>query len=203
MRGSPSGLSEHGERDMRKSTMNRAPSFGQVRAKLIAGWRDRALSLKAIAFGLVGVVNSAVDYCVFLAARGVLDSSPAALAAFASVSDFCQCGSTASITLVAANAMSWLIAVSGSYVMNSSITFAAESGRKLKWSSYLAFAASGVVGWLANTATLLIAVEILLLPVWIAKAVAIGASFVVNFSLSHFVIFRVRGPSLGDVREDI
>jgi putative flippase GtrA len=31
-----------------------------------------------------------------------------------------------------------------------------------------------------------------LLPVWLAKAVAILASFVVNFTLSHFVVFRVR-----------
>ena len=181
--------------------MNRAPSFDRARAKLVAGWRNRAVSLKAIEFGLIGVVNTAVDYCVFLAARAVLDSSPAALAAFASVSHMCQCGSAPTVALVAANTVSWLVAVSGSYVMNSSITFAAESGRKLKWRSYLVFLASGVAGWLANTATLLIAVEILLLPVWAAKAVAIVASFAVNFSLSHFVVFRARDTSLGDVRD--
>jgi putative flippase GtrA len=39
---------------------------------------------------------------------------------------------------------------------------------------------------------LIVAAEVLLLPVWLAKAVAILASFVVNFSLSHFVVFRVR-----------
>jgi putative flippase GtrA len=77
--------------------------------------------------------------------------------------------------------------------MNSSITFAAESGRKLRWRAYLAFVVSGIAGWLANTATLLVAAEILLFPVWLAKAVAILASFVVNFLLSHFVVFRVRG----------
>jgi putative flippase GtrA len=94
--------------------------------------------------------------------------------------------------LIAANTGSWIVAVSGSYVMNSSITFAAESGRQLKWRAYVAFVASGVAGWLANTATLLVAAEVLLLPVWLAKAVAILASFVVNFSLSHFFVFRVR-----------
>jgi hypothetical protein len=31
-------------------------------------------------------------------------------------------------------------------------------------------------------------------PVLIGKLLAIGASFVVNFSLSHFVVFRRRGP---------
>jgi putative flippase GtrA len=32
----------------------------------------------------------------------------------------------------------------------------------------------------------------LFIPVWAAKLVAIGASFVVNFTLSHFVVFRRR-----------
>jgi putative flippase GtrA len=94
---------------------------------------------------------------------------------------------------VVSNLISWSVAVTGSYVMNSSITFAAESGRRLRLSAYLTFVASGVVGMLANTATLLFAAQILLLPVWLAKAVAILASFLVNFSLSHFVVFRPRG----------
>ena len=76
--------------------------------------------------------------------------------------------------------------------MNSSITFAAESGRQLRLSAYLKFVASGIAGLLANTAVLLFAAEVLLLPVWLAKAVAILASFAVNFSLSHFVVFRPR-----------
>jgi putative flippase GtrA len=109
----------------------------------------------------------------------------------------CNCASPTTISLIAANIVSWTVAVSGSYVMNSSITFAAESGRKLRWGAYLTFIASGILGWLANTATLVFAAQALLLPVWIAKAVAILASFIVNFSLSHFVVFRVRrGPAV-------
>jgi putative flippase GtrA len=197
------GLADRGGRDMRKTAMTRMSRYERARAKLSAGWRNRALSLKAIAFGLVGVVNTAVDYCVFLLARAALNGSPAALAAFGSAADFCQCGNAATLSLIAANTMSWIVAVSGSYVMNSSITFAAESGRKLTRRAYLAFVASGVAGWLANTATLLVAAEILLLPVWLAKAVAILASFVVNFSLSHFFVFRVRAHPTGDARKDI
>lgn len=172
--------------------MTRVSRFDGVRAKLAAGWRNRTLSLKALSFGLVGLVNTAVDYGVFLSARAAFDKSAAALAAFASASAVCQCGNEATILLIAANTVSWLVAVTGSYVMNSSITFAAESGRKLRWRPYFAFVASGVAGWFANTATLLVAAEVLLLPVWLAKIVAILASFVVNFSLSHFVVFRVR-----------
>jgi putative flippase GtrA len=172
--------------------MSPTSRFELTRAKLSAGWQSRALSLKAIAFGLVGVVNTAIDYGVFLLARAALNGSPAALAAFASTSASCGCGDATTLSLIAANTLSWLVAVSGSYVMNSSITFAAESGRKLRWRAYFAFVLSGVAGWLANTATLLVAAEIFLLPVFLAKAVAILAGFVVNFSLSHFVVFRVR-----------
>jgi putative flippase GtrA len=45
---------------------------------------------------------------------------------------------------------------------------------------------------IANTTTLVIAAY--WIPVIAAKLLAIGASFVVNFSLSHFVVFRSRQP---------
>ena len=166
--------------------------YGHTRARLLVAWRNRALSLKAIAFGLVGVVNTAVDYCVFLLARAAFDSSAATLAAFASLSVFCDCGGTATFALIAANTVAWLVAMSGSFVMNSFVTFAAETGRKLRWRAYFAFAGSGIAGWITNTATLLVLAQILLLPVLIAKAAAILVSFVVNFSISHFVVFRVQ-----------
>ena len=173
--------------------MTRASHYGRARAKLLAGWHNRALGLKAIVFGLVGLVNAVVDYGVFLLARAALGRSPAALSAFHSLADVCHCGTAASISLVAANTMSWIVAVSGSYIMNSSITFARETERKLRWRAYAAFVVSGIAGWLANTATLLVAAEVFLLPVWLAKIAAILASFLVNFSISQFVVFRVRG----------
>ena len=83
--------------------------------------------------------------------------------------------------------MCWL----GSYVMNSYVTFAAESGRQLRWRSYGVFVASGVAGVIANTATLVVASMWLSVPA--AKLLAIAASFAVNFSLSHFVVFKKRG----------
>jgi putative flippase GtrA len=176
--------------------------YERTRAMLLAGWRNRAVSFKAITFALVGVVNTAVDYCVFLVARAVLERSSAALMFFASVSDFCRCGNTATVSLVAANTMSWIVAVTGSYIMNSTITFAAETGRRLRWRAYLTFVVSGIVGWLANTATLLVVAEVLFQPVWLAKLFAILASFVVNFSLSHFVVFRPRPNPAGGVGND-
>jgi len=172
-----------------------------ARAKLAGAWRDRALSRKAITFALIGLVNTAVDYGIFLLVRAALGRSPVALALIDSIADRCHCGRPETVLLIAANVMSWTVAVSGSYIMNSSITFATESGRKLSWRRYLTFIVAGIAGLIANTATLVFAAQILLLPVWLAKGIAILASFVVNFALSHFVVFRVPGGSGGDARE--
>jgi putative flippase GtrA len=47
-----------------------------------------------------------------------------------------------------------------------------------------------VLGMIVNTTALVIAAKFI--PVIAAKGVAILAGFVVNFSMSHFVVFRVR-----------
>jgi putative flippase GtrA len=138
----------------------------RLQRRLVQAWEDRAVSLKAVSFAGVGVINTLVDYAIFLAAYYLLH-----------------------LPLIAANLVSWLVAVSGSYVMNSYVTFAAESGRRLRWRAYGAFVASGIAGWLANTATLVVASNWVSVP--LAKLLAIVASFAVNFSLSHFVVFRV------------
>ena len=135
--------------------------------RLEQSWRERAVTLKALSFAVVGVVNTLVDYGVFLAGYYLIG-----------------------LPLIPANVLAWLVAVTGSYVMNSYVTFAAESGRQLRWRAYGAFVASGIAGVIANTATLVVASW--WLPVPVAKVIAILASFVINFSLSHFVVFRTR-----------
>jgi putative flippase GtrA len=152
---------------------------------------------KAVSFALIGVVNVVIDTTVFLLAYWCINATPAALRPLEAFADACRCTSHESIVLVTANTMSWLVAVSCSYVMNSHITFAAESGRQLRWKSYGTFLASGVLGYIANTTTLVIAAKFM--PLLAAKGAAILASFVVNFSMSHFVVFRARRP----VREDL
>ena len=138
-----------------------------LQRRLARAWRERAVMLKAASFALVGVVNTSIDYGIFLAGYYLLD-----------------------LPLVPANVLAWLVAVSGSYVMNSYVTFAAESGRELRWRAYLTFVASGIAGVITNTTVLVIASY--WVPVVLAKLLAIGASFLVNFSLSHFVVFRPR-----------
>jgi len=141
----------------------------RIFGRLDAAWHRRALSLKAVSFAFVGVINTAIDASVFFTALAFLTTS-----------------------LVVANLLAWLVAVSCSYVMNSFVTFAAESGGRLGWRYYASFVASGVAGWAANTAVLVLAADYLHVPVWGAKALAILVSFAVNFSLSHFVVFRPR-----------
>jgi putative flippase GtrA len=143
--------------------------------RLLNAWHERGAGLKAVSFGLIGVVNTILDACVFFLALATLTSS-----------------------LVAANVLAWLVAVSCSYVLNSFITFARESGRNLRWRDYGSFVASGVIGMIANTATLVIVAQFL--PVWAAKGCAILVSFLVNFSLSHFVVFRKREHPASDPR---
>ena len=63
----------------------------------------------------------------------------------------------------------------------------------------LGFLLAQVAGFIANTATIWCLVTYFGIPAWAAKIAAIGVSFVVNFSLSHFVVFRTPKPQ-GDVR---
>ena len=62
-----------------------------------------------------------------------------------------------------------------------------ESGRKLSLRAYGTFVASGIVGMIANTTALVLASFVV--PVLVAKVIAIGVSFLVNFLLSHFFVF--------------
>jgi putative flippase GtrA len=135
--------------------------------RLIVAWHERAVILKAVSFGLVGVVNVAVDFGTFSLAYYVIGWP-----------------------IILANILAWSVAVSGSYVMNSLTTFAHESGRELRLKAYVGFVVSQVAGLVANTATVLVASYFM--PVLMGKVLAIGASFLVNFSLSHFVVFRRR-----------
>src|SRR5258708_36122578 len=106
----------------------------RLQRRLARAWHERAVTLKAASFAMVGVVNSLVDYSVFLAGYYLLN-----------------------LPLVPANVLAWLVAVSGSYVMNCYITFAAESGWQLRWRAYGAFVASGVAGVVLSTSGLVLA----------------------------------------------
>jgi putative flippase GtrA len=133
--------------------------------RLHAASRERATIFKAVSFGLIGFVNTAIDFGVFSFGYYLLG-----------------------LPIVAANLLSWVFAVSASYVMNSMITFSFESGRELTVRTYATFIFVQLAGFAANTTTILVASHFM--PVLFGKVLATGVSFLVNFSLSHFVVFR-------------
>ena len=119
---------------------------------------------KMATFGLVGLGNAMIDLAVFTLAYQVL-----------------------AVPLIPSNVIAWAVAVSCSYVLNTMITFRAESGRVLRRADYLRFVASGVVGVTATTTTLVILVNFS--SVLVAKLLSMLVSFAVNFTLSHFLVF--------------
>jgi putative flippase GtrA len=142
--------------------MNLPQPIASLGERLGAAWRDRALALKAMSFAVVGLINT----IFFLMLAYVTPS------------------------LAIANITSWFIANVGSYVMNAVTTFSAETGGRLSLRHYAAFAGSGVVAVTASTITVVLAAKFV--PVWAAKAIAILVSFAVNFSITHFVVFRTK-----------
>ena len=156
--------------------MVNAESPNGLRARAMALVRDRAFREKVIKFAMIGVVNTGVDYGLFALGYLYFGLHP-----------------------ITANALAWIVANTGSYVMNTFFTFAAESGRVLRAKDYFSFIASGFAAFTANTATVVIGSYFV--PVLVAKAFAIGVSFLVNFSLSHFVVFparRAAPPAAGE-----
>jgi len=137
-------------------------------ARMTAAWGERAVALKALSFALVGLVNTAVDAAIFFLLLAYVTPS-----------------------LVVANVAAWFVANTGSYVMNSLTTFSAETDGKLRLKHYAGFVGSGLVAVTASTVTVVIAAKFM--PVWTAKAIAILVSFAVNFTITHFVVFRPKG----------
>jgi putative flippase GtrA len=164
--------------------------FRNITCRIITAWHERTVALKAVSFALVGVINAAVDYGVFFLALGTLSTWPSLVKLASKLTVSCGCLSAETWIIIPANLIAWFVAVSGSYVMNSYTTFARESGRKLRWRDYGTFVVSGIAGVIANTTTVVIVSQFV--PVWAAKLIAILVGFVVNFSLSHFVVFRPR-----------
>jgi putative flippase GtrA len=153
--------------------MNLPLPMENLRERLLAAWRERALALKALSFAAVGLVNTAVDATIFFLLLAYATSS-----------------------LVVANVAAWFIANTGSYVMNSFTTFSAETGGKLSLRHYAGFVGSGIVAVTASTIAVVIAARFVGLPIWAAKAIAILVSFAVNFSITHFVVFRTKSERI-------
>src|SRR5258707_1899223 len=143
---------------------------------------------KAISFALIGVINVAVDTTVFLLTYSYLRSPAATLRPLDALAQWCACTSHDTLVLVTANVIAWVVGVTGSYTMNSFITFAVESGRRLRWRDYGTFVASGILRAIASTTALVVPAHFM--PVLPAKGCSILSAFVGIFSMSHFCVFR-------------
>ena len=150
--------------------MNLPAPLASLSERLFAAWRGGAVSFKAMSFALVGLINTAVDAAVFFLLLAYVTPS-----------------------LAIANITAWFVANIGSYVMNSFTTFSAETGGKLSLKHYAGFVGSGLVAVTASTITVVLAAKFM--PVWAAKAIAILVSFAVNFTITHFVVFRPRSDT--------
>lgn len=155
------------------SILGRSHSLEHIHMKSVLFLISRAWAAssppKIVNFALVGICNTTIDFGVFLLAFRVFG-----------------------LPIIAANFVAWFVAVSGSYIMNSMITFRAETGRVLRRKDYINFAMSGVLGVIFTTATLFVLSWYL--PVTIAKLISIIVGFAVNFTMSNFVVFRLRVP---------
>lgn len=132
-------------------------------------WSTPATRLKIASFAAIGVGNTLVDLGVFTLAYKVFE-----------------------LPIIAANIIAWLVAVSGSYIMNTFITFHAETGRVLRFKHYASFIASGALGMVATTTALV--VLSLYVHVMAAKLASILVGFAVNFTMSNLVVFRAPKP---------
>jgi putative flippase GtrA len=143
---------------------------------LARNWRASATGPKILSFGLIGVGNTAVDFGVFILAYKLLG-----------------------FPIVASNVIAWLVAVSGSYILNTLITFRVETGKVLRLKDYINFILSGTIGMIATTTTL--AVLSLYIPVITAKLISILVGFAVNFTMSNFFVFRPQRSTLPVIQE--
>jgi putative flippase GtrA len=139
-------------------------------SRIVSAANLNPIALKMISFASIGLANTGIDLAAFTFAYRVFE-----------------------LPLVPSNVVAWLVAVSGSYFMNTMITFRAESGQILRRRDYLSFLTSGILGVIATTTTLVILSNYV--AVFAAKLMSILVGFVVNFAMSHFVVFRPKVPT--------
>jgi putative flippase GtrA len=140
---------------------------------IVDAWNRRSFLAKIFSFASVGAVNVLVDVSIFTILVQVLH-----------------------LQLIPSNILSWIVAVTGSYMLNSKITFGRETGGLLSLGRYLRFAASGVLGLIVGTTVLVVVSNYTTVP--IGKLASIAGGFLVNFYMSHFVVFRVEASSTKD-----
>lgn len=147
-----------------KSTLWISALAKGVLVRVLQYLRLHRIAIKAILFALIGAFNTVVDIGVFSFVYFYIGTQ-----------------------IFVANVAAWVVAVSSSYVLNSSITFAVESRGRLSVLTYFAFAMTQLAGFAVNTAGVIVAAYFI--PVLYAKIIATVGSLIVNFWLSNSFVF--------------
>lgn len=124
--------------------------------------------LEFIRFGLVGVVNTAVDFAVFVLLYRWLGLDP-----------------------LLANGMAFLLAVTNSYLLNHHWTFR-QHNHALSLSGYARFVALNSGGLLIGTLAILLLGGLMSLEY--AKLIAAGITLLWNFTSSKLFVFNTGKP---------
>jgi putative flippase GtrA len=126
------------------------------------------LGREFLRFGLVGVVNTALDFCLFVLLYRWAGLEP-----------------------LLANGLAFAVAVSNSYLMNHHWTFA-RSGGERSFLAYARFVVLNAGGLLLGTLAILVLGEYMLPE--LAKLVATLLTLVWNFTSSRHFVFKPRNP---------
>jgi putative flippase GtrA len=124
-------------------------------------------------FGLVGVANTATDFVLFAFLVQAIG-----------------------MHVAAANVLSYSAGVLQSFTINSAWTFRGLRSTGSMPRRFAAFCLVNVVSLLVTTA--LVWLLSLAMPALLAKAVSVGAGFLINFQLSRRLVFAERGPATGE-----
>lgn len=120
---------------------------------------------RPLKFALVGVGNSVIDFCVFYAGHEKIG-----------------------LSIVLANLLAFLVAVTFSYVINSLYTFSRPHQELLNVRKSLLFVLGAILGFIVATAVLLLLAK--MMNLYVAKLLAMIVSFCVNYNLSRAILLR-------------
>lgn len=122
------------------------------------------MGLEFIRFSLVGVINTAVDFVVFVLLYRLTDIDP-----------------------LICNGIAFLVAVTNSYLLNHRWTFR-KSDSTLSFKAYIRFVAFNAGGLLIGSLAILLLGKYM--PLEIAKLIAAGFTLIWNYACSKMFVFN-------------
>lgn len=124
------------------------------------------MNFEFIRFGLVGVVNTGVDFIVFVLLYRVVGLDP-----------------------LLANTIAFFIAVSNSYLMNHRWTFRRPNA-SISFTAYARFVVLNAGGLLIGTLVILLLEGVI--PLEFAKIIAAGLTYIWNYTASKLFVFNTK-----------